>query len=140
MSMSLRRSALLVAALAFVQIGCDAATAPAGVLVRFDVRAVPPERSVVPAVTVSRTREGVVVRGGFFVGVPERTLVARVARVGAGASRLEVSAVSGAGTGGARAANYDYEAVLPAVGARYLTVVHHRAGSLADTVFLGRVF
>jgi hypothetical protein len=140
--MPLRLPRLLAALLAFTQVGCGAATGPGGPPLRFEVRAAPPERSAVYAVTAERTPEGVVVRGGFFVGVPERALSARVVRVGPTASRLEVSAVPGPATGGQpAAAHFDYEAVLPAAPARILTVVHLRAGATgADTVFRGRVY
>jgi len=136
-----RLTRLAAGLLALAHVGCSSATDPASAPIRFDVRAVPPERSAIYAVTASRTSRGVVVRGGFFVGGPARTLEARVVRVGPAESRLEVTAVPAAAGGAPEAAHYDYEAVLPAARAQQLTVVHLRAGSAAaDTVFRGRVF
>ena len=132
-----RAAALLACALA----GCSTATSPAEPLLRFDVHAAPPERSAVYAVRATVTSEGVIVRGGFFVGAPARALAARVVHVGPTASVLEVSAVEpGVGRPPA-AAHYDYEAALPAARAQHLTVVHlGDRGAGADTVFRGRVF
>ena len=130
-----------VALLACALTACSTATSPAEPLLRFDVRAAPPERSAVYAVRATVTSEGVIVRGGFFVGAPERALTARVVHVGPATSVLEVSAVEPDVGGPPAAAHYDYEAALPAVRAQHLTVVHLRAGAAgADTVFRGRVF
>jgi hypothetical protein len=141
--MLLRRLTRFAAGLlACALLGCRSSTGTAEPLLRFDVVAASPERSAVYAVRAERTPEGVVVRGGFFVGLPDRALSARVVRVGAAASLLEVSAVRRQAPGGPPlASHYDYEAALPADRAQHLTVVHRRAGGPgADTVFNGRVF
>lgn len=142
--MAIRRLMLLAGALAASSVGCRDATPasdPSGLLIRFDARSVPAERSAVYAVTAEHVGNTVVVRGGFFIGAEGYVLAARAVRVAREASRLEVTAVPRPlAKGPAPVSHYDYEAVLPAAQARELTVTHARAGGPAETVFRKRVY
>jgi hypothetical protein len=121
--------------------GCRGTAGPAPTPLRFDARPVPAERSAIYPVTAARAGAEVVVRGGFFVGAPAEALTARVVATAVDATLLEVGVAPAAGAAADAAMHFDYEAVLPAAGARELTVVHLRPGATrADTVFRGRVY